>query len=135
MVVAASLFLITALATGWQVFQLLMWGVWGKPSNPMECVSLLGSLALFFGSVVTFGGRPFGGILAGCGCLLLWVFYGPAVWHTVSAAMQQPGTLRPVAFLPPGLLLLSSLLCPIVVRFGANRPPEPDAAGEMNQRL
>ena len=133
--VAASLFLITALVSGWQVFWSIMWGVWGKPTHPLECAALLGSLILLFGAIQTFLGNPRGGLVAAGGCLLLWLLYAPAIWHTVTDV--PPGRrFNLLGFVPPVLLLLSSLLCPLVVRYGANEylPSElqPDSAPETN---
>jgi hypothetical protein len=132
---AACLFLLTAIATGWQVYWLMMWGFWGKPSDPLECVSLFGSLFLLIGAVFAFLGRPSAGLVAGAGCLLLWTFYAPATWQTVVDARSGQGRFNPIVFVPPVLLLGSSLLCPIVVRYGGNQPtqPEPPLSGDEPQ--
>src|SRR3972149_5229785 len=106
---------ITGLATGVQVFRLVMWAVWGKAVHPLEHVSLLGSVVLI---TVAFVGlwrpRPAGwGALIAARCL--GGFYGAAapgglgrldrdalhVELLRAGPIQERGGRRHVAGIPP----------------------------------
>jgi hypothetical protein len=97
---AFLLFIVTALATGWQLSQQILMGVWGKPLNPLELVGFTGSLILLASAYVAlFSMRRalWGAVVA---TALLWTFYLPALATTVSADGPVP-----VIVFGPGFLL------------------------------
>jgi hypothetical protein len=126
---SALLFIITALATGWQVWRLIMWGVWGRPSHPLETVALVGAGFLFLGGLAAFGSGPAGAVLAIPGCLLLGAFYVPAVWQTLASVLVGETRFEPLAFLlaflPPGLLVATSIRVVRIFAAARRDPPEP----------
>ncbi len=124
---SAFLFLITALATGWQTLQLILWGFWGRPSNPFEHVALAGALVLMIGALVTFCSRPPGPVIAMVGCAILWIYYGPALWHTFAQVFSRQLALNLLVFLPPLLLVASSTLAimTLVTRRGLSEQSAP----------
>jgi hypothetical protein len=106
--VLASFLALTAFATAWQLWRRIMWGVWGKPADPFESVALFGSLSLLASSGLTLGKRKAGIALAAFGCVLLWLFYGPAVWNTIEMMRLQRDRRVGSGLIPPGLLIVSS---------------------------
>lgn len=80
------LYLLSGLATGWQVLRAVRWAVWGRPVHPLEVVSLLGSLILIVAAVTS----PFrprrAAWLALVGALACWTFYVPALVQTYELA-------------------------------------------------
>lgn len=95
---AFLLFFVTALATGWQLSQQILMGVWGKPSNPIEFVGFIGSLILFASAYVALFSLRRAIWIAMGATVLLWIFYLPALVTTAS-------TGGPVVVFVPGLLL------------------------------
>lgn len=73
------LYLITGLTTGFQVFRLIMWAVWGRPPHPIEFVSLAGSLGLITAAVVSLFRPRIAAAVAFVASLAMWAFYGPAL--------------------------------------------------------
>jgi hypothetical protein len=107
----AVLFLVTAVATGWQVSRFMMWGVWGKPADPLEFVAIAGSWVLVYGAAAAYDGAIRKTTIgAGLGCVLLWVFYARAIWTTARATSSGTAVVDPLAFVPPALLIASTLV-------------------------
>ncbi len=76
--------------TGYHVYTLLLFAVYGAPFNPLELVSLLGSLCLFVAAYLSLF-RPYAaGRLALIACLAIWCFYGPAIARTVRTRLGKP---------------------------------------------
>jgi hypothetical protein len=113
------LFAATALATGWQVYRLLMSAFWNRPSLSQHYATLLGAAVLLVGAVVAYRHARTGSAWALAGCLLLWAYYA-AIWFTFLSA--GPGPVTPLFFLPPALLVLSTWLAVL----GVVLDPEPD---------
>jgi hypothetical protein len=88
-----TIYLVTGLATGWQVFQLIMWAVWGRPVHSIEEAAFAASLTLIFSSFFALRHPKGSAIAALTACAALWLFYIPAMRDTLSA---NPGreTLR-----------------------------------------
>ena len=114
--------LLTSLTCGWQVYQLMMWGIWGAPPNPLHTVALLGSAGLFVASVVLVATRRRWTAVA---CLAadipLWVFYAPATVSSLSVFHGSPDLLHLFIFGPPLLLLA----CTALAAYGSWRPDPP----------
>jgi len=67
--------LLASVACAWQLWWLVMWGVWGAPPNPLHPVALLGALTLFVSSIVLLStGRRKAVVVALIGVIPLWVF-------------------------------------------------------------
>src|SRR4051812_12485552 len=98
----AALYTSTAAATGWQVFRIMMLGVWGKPSNPWEFVALFGCLVLLYAAASAYDGAPRSEKLAAVlGCGLLWAFYGPAIDITLSELFSSNVEFETIELMPP----------------------------------
>jgi hypothetical protein len=107
-VVPFLLYVITGLATGAQVYWLLMWGVWGRPSHPLQYVSLIASLALILASFLSLYRSRQAAWLALVATLAIWVFFGPAAVVTLKQLLTSARVFRPLVFLPPVLLLATT---------------------------
>jgi hypothetical protein len=94
------LYFVTGVATGLHVFTLLF-AAYGGPVNPLELVSLLGSLCLLIAAYVSLIRPHAAGRLALIACLLTWCFYGPAVANLVRARLHKPVAASQV-MLPQG---------------------------------
>ena len=104
----AGLYAVTAVVVGWQTFRLMMWGVWGKPSNVWEFVALFGAFVLLYGAAAAYDKALRGEkIAASFGCVLVWCFYGPAIWNTLA---DEHARLDLVVLAGPVLLLVSSIV-------------------------
>ena len=77
------LYFVASMTTGVHVCILLALAAHGAPSNPLELVSLLGSLCLLIAAYVSLF-KPYAAArLALIACLAIWCFYGPAVAKSV----------------------------------------------------
>ena len=102
------IYLGAGVTTGWQVFSLLLWAVWGRPVSVMEFVALAGAFGLIAAALCTsFNGRAATG-LALPATVLLWIFYLPALVATV---FYSPGTRvwDWTVFVPPLLLSAATI--------------------------
>lgn len=73
------LYFVASVITGFHVYTLLALAVYGAPSNPLELVSLLGSLCLLIAAYVSLYKPHAAARLALLACLAIWCFYGPAI--------------------------------------------------------
>lgn len=131
MYLAASIFLLTAIAT-WLHISMMVTAAYlsrGK-QNPLEDVAIVGYLILVIGSIRTFRGQRSGGIIAGLGCILLWVFYVPHMWEAVTNVTVLGLKFHLFWSFAPVLLLCSSILCPIVIRHRVSEPLSPQPLPE-----
>ena len=101
------LYAITGMATGAQVFRLVMWAVWGRPSHPLEHVSLLGSVVLIGAAFFSLWRGRQAAWVALIATLCMWSFYGAAVFKSVGVAVTSRG-FPLFVFLPPALLLVTT---------------------------
>ncbi len=83
------LYFVTGVATGFHVYTLLFAGYAG-PVNPLELVSLWGSLCLLVAAYLSLFRAHAGGRLALIACLLMWCFYAPAMANFVRARWHKP---------------------------------------------
>ena len=77
------LYFVASLITGFHVCILLALAAHGTPSNPLELVSLLGSLCLLIAAYVSLFKPHAAARLALIACLAIWCFYGPAVAKSI----------------------------------------------------
>lgn len=73
------LYFAAGLITGFHVYTLLALAVLGAPFNPLELVSLLGSLCLLIAAYLCLFKPRAAAKLALLACLAMWCFYGPAI--------------------------------------------------------
>jgi hypothetical protein len=72
------LYMATALATGAQVYWLMMSSIWGAPTSRTQYVALCGSLALILAALLAIC-KARAAITALCASVAIWSFYGPAL--------------------------------------------------------
>jgi hypothetical protein len=77
------LYFVAGLVTGFHVYTLLALAVLGVPINPLEFVSLLGSLCLLIAAYVSLFKPDAAAKLALIAALAMWSFYGPAIAKSV----------------------------------------------------
>jgi len=78
------LYLAAGVVTGFHVYTLLMLAVLGAPVNPLELVSLLGSLGLLVAAYWSVFNPHAAARLALVAALAMWCFYGPALAHAIT---------------------------------------------------
>ncbi len=84
------LYWVTGVVTGFHVYTLMFAG-FGAPWNPLEPVSLLGSLCLLIAAYLSLF-KPYAGArLALIAALAMWCLYGPAIANGVRARLGRPG--------------------------------------------
>jgi hypothetical protein len=77
------LYLAAGAVTGFHVYTLLILAVLGVPVNPLEFVSLAGSLGLLVAAYLSLFKPSAAARLALLASLAIWCFYGPAIVRTV----------------------------------------------------
>jgi hypothetical protein len=77
------LYFLASIVTGFHVYNLLAPAIYGAPSNPLELVSLLGSLALLIAAYISLFKPHAAAKVALIACLAIWCFYGPAIAKSV----------------------------------------------------
>ena len=108
-------YLLTALATGYQLFWLRMWGVWGRVPSPLENVACIGVLGLLIAAFETrWRSQRFAACFALGSLAFLWIFYAPATFHTLRADFAGE-SLDSLVLVPPGLMVLATLLATATV--------------------
>ncbi len=86
------LYLATGLITGFHVCTLLALAAYGVPFNPVELVSLLGSLCLLIAAYLSLFKPCAAARLALLASLATWCFYGPAIrtkLHKQSSVLRE----------------------------------------------
>jgi hypothetical protein len=107
---AAALYVVTALVTAAQVYWLLAWGMWGAPTTPLQYVSLGGSLVLLIAGIVAKWKARASAFAAVGACVAIWCFYAPAVIHTLRSLPTSRIVEQTLwAFTPVVLLVVSSV--------------------------
>ena len=104
--IAGVVGLLAAVGCGWQLWWLVMWGVWGAPPNPLHPIALLGALALLVTSIVLLStsGRK-AAVVALLSTIPVWIFYAPACASSIFEVLNGSSRFTLVPFLPPILLL------------------------------
>lgn len=77
------LYFVASVITGFHVCTLLSLAVYGAPWNPLELVSLLGSVCLLTAAYVSLFKPDAAAKLALIACLAIWCFYAPAIAKSV----------------------------------------------------
>src|ERR1043166_3644797 len=105
------LLLLTAFATGYQVFTSLMVFVCGSAGldlRPVRLLPLLGGMCLIV-SAVTPARKQWVRPLTLAGCVVLWLYYAPGMFHYMSAIVRGTDFFDFVLFVPSLFLLASTL--------------------------
>ena len=89
------LYFVASLITGFHVCMLLALSAHGAPSNPLELVSLLGSLCLLIAAYVSLFKPKAAARLALIACLTIWCFYGPAIAKSVRRKVARQSSVLP----------------------------------------
>jgi hypothetical protein len=83
------LYFVAGVVTGFHVCTLLAMTVYGVPFNPLELVSLLGSLGLVIAASISLF-KPYAAArVALVASLLIWSFYGPAIARLVRMKIDK----------------------------------------------
>jgi hypothetical protein len=106
------LYVVAGVVTGLHVYTLMFAG-FGIPFNPLELVSLLGSLCLLMAAYLSLFKPHAAARLALVAALAMWCFYGPALANRVRAHLGRPAAVSPY-MLPlsdgaPGISLLDDV--------------------------
>jgi len=101
------IYLVAGLTAGWQVFQLIMWAIWGAPTSPIQFIGLIGSWGLDLAAILAFKWKKVSLIMAAFGLLGLWSFYVPALYQTLHP--DRDVVWEPTVFIAPALLLGATL--------------------------
>jgi hypothetical protein len=110
------LYIVTGFILAAQTYWLLMWAIWGAPTNASESLALLGSLILFVSGIIHIW-KPLRALyVIAVSEILIWCFYLPAIFVTIrqsidptSTATFTPGTLFAVLVVY-ALLILSTAI-------------------------
>jgi hypothetical protein len=87
------LYFVAAMITGFNVYTLLALTLYGVPFNPLELVSLLGSLGLMIAAFISLFRPHAAAKVALIASLLIWSFYGPAVVKLVETKIDKHSVL------------------------------------------
>ncbi|MFZ1140443.1 MAG: hypothetical protein ABR881_13510 [Candidatus Sulfotelmatobacter sp.] len=87
------LYFVTGVVTGFHVYALLSFVIYGVPVNPLELVSLLGSFCLLIAAYGSLFRPRAAGRLALIACLAMWCFYAPAIANFVRARVRKPAAV------------------------------------------
>ena len=87
------LYFVTAVVTGFHVYTLLSFAVYGVPVNLLELLSLLGSFCLLIAAYVSLFRPHAGARLALLACLVMWSFYAPAIAKIVRTRWGKPAAM------------------------------------------
>lgn len=98
------LYFVTAVLTGFHLYTLLSFTLYGAPFNLLELVAMLGSFCLLIAAYVSLFRPRAAGRLALIACLAMWCFYGPAIAKIVRTRLGKPAAVsqfyRPSVALP-----------------------------------
>jgi hypothetical protein len=83
------LYFVTAVLTGFRLYTLLSFTLYGAPFNLLELVALLGSFCLLIAAYVSLFRPRTAGQLALIACLAMWCFYGPAIGQIVPTSLVK----------------------------------------------
>jgi hypothetical protein len=87
------LYLVTGVITGFHVYTLLALTVYGVPFNPLELLSLLGSLGLIIAAYVSLYKPRAASRIALLAALTIWSFYGPAIAKSLRTRFDKQSSV------------------------------------------
>lgn len=84
-----AIYFVTGIITGYHLYALISFALYGAPFNLLELLALLGSLCLLIASYISLF-RPYAAArVALIACIVMWSFYGPAMAKIVRAKSIQ----------------------------------------------
>jgi hypothetical protein len=87
------LYFVTAVVTGFHLWSLLSFAVYGAPFNLLELLSLVGSFCLLIAAYISLFRPHAGARVALIACLVMWGFYAPAIAKLVRTKLAKPAVL------------------------------------------
>jgi hypothetical protein len=87
------LYFVTAVLTGFHLYTLLSFTLYGAPFNLLELVAMLGSFCLLIAAYVSLFKPYAAGRLALIACLAMWCFYGPAIAKVMRTRLGKPAAV------------------------------------------
>ncbi|MGA8623024.1 MAG: hypothetical protein WB660_31430 [Candidatus Sulfotelmatobacter sp.] len=95
------LYFVAGAVTGFQVYTLLSFAVYGAPINPLELVALLGSFCLLIAAYISLFKPHAAAKLALVSALAIWCFYGPAIAKVIRTRLENRSVLSRLYLLQP----------------------------------
>jgi len=97
---AFAIYFVTGIVTGYHLYTLLSFALYGAPFNLLELLALLGSFCLLIAGYVSLFRPRVAARVALIACLVMWSFYGPAIAKIVrtrfdKSAIVSESTNRP----------------------------------------
>lgn len=90
-----------AIVTGFHLFTLLSLSLQGAPINPLEVISLLGSVGLLIAAYISLYRPGAAARVALLAALVIWVFYAPAIGSSIRKRFaSHPALVSAVAARP-----------------------------------
>ncbi|MGB6404297.1 MAG: hypothetical protein WBE31_04425 [Candidatus Sulfotelmatobacter sp.] len=86
------LYFVASIVTGFHVYTLAV-AIYGAQVNPLEIVSLLGSLCLLIAAYVSLFKPNAAAKIALLACLMIWSFYGPAIAKSVRTKLDKQSSV------------------------------------------
>jgi hypothetical protein len=123
------LYFVAGLVTGFHVYTLVL-AMYGATLNPLQFVSLLGSLCLLIAAYVSLSKPNAAAKIALLASLMIWCFYGPAIAKSVRTKLDKQSSVlsdRDLFPSPEHRRLLSSTTPSIVDEGGIISPRSLDA--------
>ncbi len=130
---AFFIYLLAGLATGSQVFWLMMWSIWGAPISSFHYVALLGGIGLVAAAYVALFKLHVAAMMALASALGLWAFYIPAIYFSLQQVLKYGVKWQILPFVPPALLLLCTAYATAAL-FNRPRRVLPSPAATIQQR-
>jgi hypothetical protein len=87
------LYFVTAVVTGFHLWSLLSFALYGAPFNLLELLALLGSSCLLIAAYISLFRTRAGARVALIACLVMWGFYAPAIAKLVRTKLAKPAVV------------------------------------------
>jgi hypothetical protein len=87
------LYFVTAVVTGFHLYSLLSFALYGSHFNLLVLVALLGSFGLLIAAYLSLFRPHDGARLALIACLAMWCFYAPALAKLVRTQLAKPAAI------------------------------------------
>ena len=87
------LYFATAVVTGFHLWSLLSFALYGAPFNLLELLCLLGSFCLLTAAYISLFRPHAAARLALIACLVMWCFYAPAIAKLVRTKLARPAAV------------------------------------------
>ncbi len=98
------LYFVTGIITGFHVYTLMLLSLYGVPINPLEFVSLLGSLCLLIAAYLSLFNPRAAAKVALLASLLIWCFYAPALAKSIRTRLDKHSSVSFALSSPAAIL-------------------------------